>query len=139
VNVVLNTLAERFSMAGVRVSIEYGTALKIVNMGRETFESIISNLLDNARQHGGEGVAVNIAVAEAESGSMLELQIRDNGPGISAGNRERVFRPFFTTARDRGGSGMGLSIVQSLITAHGGTISLEPSEQGAHFRIRLPV
>ena len=138
-NDVLNTLAERFCMAGVRVSIEYGTAVKIVNMGRETFESIISNLLDNARQHGGEGVAVNIAVAEAESGSMLELLIRDNGPGISVGNRERVFRPFFTTARNRGGSGMGLSIVQSLITAHGGTISLEPSEQGAHFRIRLPV
>ncbi|GFE59264.1 sensor histidine kinase KdpD [Geobacter sp. AOG1] len=136
---VLDTLADRFAKAGVRVSIDYRSAVTRVHMGRETVESIISNLLDNARQHGGDGVEVTIAVAEADAGRMLELLVRDSGPGISDGNRERIFRPFFTTARDRGGSGLGLSIVQSLVTAHGGTISLEPSEPGACFRIRLPV
>lgn len=138
---VLETVAERFTKAGVRVTVECGMAAESVRMGRETLESIISNLLDNARQHGGPGVEVAISArqVEAEAGSMVELHFLDNGPGISAGNRERIFRPFFTTARDRGGSGLGLSIVQSLITAHGGTISLEPSGSGADFCIRLPV
>jgi len=109
-------------------------------MTREAFESIVANLLDNARQHGGPGVEVAISAREieTEAGRMVELHFRDNGPGISAGNRERIFRPFFTTARDRGGSGLGLSIVQSLVTAHGGTTSLEPSETGTDFCIRLP-
>jgi signal transduction histidine kinase len=70
---------------------------------------------------------------------LLELDVQDDGPGISAGNRDKVFRPFFTTAREAGGSGLGLAIVQSLLRAHDGSISLEEAESGAHFRIRVPL
>jgi signal transduction histidine kinase len=137
---VLQSLADRFTAAGLAVTIACETSVRTVRMTREAFESIVANLLDNARQHGGPGVEVAISAREieTEAGRMVELHFRDNGPGISAGNRERVFRPFFTTARDRGGSGLGLAIVQSLVTAHGGTISLEPNETGADFCIRLP-
>lgn len=63
------------------------------------------------------------------------LTVSDNGPGISTGNRDKCLEPFFTTRRDAGGTGMGLAIVQSLLLAHGGEITLEPSDAGARFRI----
>ena len=88
----------------------------------------------------GQEVMVRISVSEVGSldGKSIRLDFRDSGPGIPDGNRDKVFRPFFTTARERGGSGLGLSIVRSLVTAHGGSISLEPSDNGAFFRIILP-
>ena len=71
--------------------------------------------------------------------SVLELSVEDDGPGVSAANRERIFTPFFTTARERGGTGMGLAVVSSLVQAHDGSLSLEPSAQGARFVITLPL
>ena len=72
----------------------------------------------------------------AEGGAAgAKLTVEDDGPGISDGNADRVFEPFFTTKRDKGGTGMGLAIVQTLLLAHGVAISIEPSETGARFEI----
>ena len=60
---------------------------------------------------------------------------QDDGIGIAQGNAGRVFDPFFTTRRDTGGTGMGLSIVRSLLAARGGQIDLHPSDIGACFLI----
>jgi len=65
--------------------------------------------------------------------------VEDDGPGVSPGNAARVFDPFFTTARDRGGTGLGHPIVRTLIAAHWGTIALVPSARGTAFQIGLPV
>lgn len=135
---VLDFLASRFRSQGVVVTLDCGATRLPIRMGRETFESIVSNLLENARQHGGTGVRVAIG-ATVTAGGALELNIGDDGPGISAGNRERIFQRFFTTARETGGSGLGLAIVQALLRAHGGSISLEPAERGAHFTVRVPL
>jgi signal transduction histidine kinase len=141
VNVTLARLAARYGEDGIRIDTQRENGSPTVRMSRETFESIVSNLIDNSRQHGGEGVTVRIAAQEIEvSGrKFVRIDFRDNGPGIPESNRHKVFRPFFTTARERGGSGLGLSIVRSLVTAHGGSISLEPSDSGAFFRILAPV
>ncbi len=134
-------MADRFGKHGVHVHTQRESASLTVRMSRETFESIISNLIENSRQHGGESVRVIIAAREVEESGLklVCIDFRDNGPGIPEVNRDKVFRPFFTTARDRGGSGLGLSIVRSLVTAHEGSISLESSDSGAFFRILLPV
>lgn len=108
-----------------------------VRMGAEAFEAVMTNLLDNARRHAGPEARVSVAL-RAEGGDAL-LVIEDDGPGISPANAERIFTPFFTTARKQGGTGLGLSIVRSLVAAHGGTITLVPSRQGARFEIRLPL
>lgn len=137
---VLEAMANRYRSQGVTVDLECDDNPIRLRMGHEAFESVVTNLLENARQHGGGGVRITILgrVSSAD-GRVLGLDIRDNGPGISAGNRDKVFRQFFTTAREAGGSGLGLTIVQSLLHAHGGSITIEPAESGAHFRIRVPL
>lgn len=59
--------------------------------------------------------------------------------GVSPNNRSRVFESFFTTRRDRGGTGMGLAIVRAMLTAHGGWIDLEDAGRGAHFVVQVPL
>jgi signal transduction histidine kinase len=134
---LLADLRERYQAYGVDISLVNDEAVDEVAMDRDTLESILSNLFDNARVHGGSQVRVTVETMR-DGWGFVALRIRDNGRGISEANAERIFRPFFTTAQDRGGSGLGLSIVQSLLRAHGGEIILEPSSGGATFFVRLP-
>jgi signal transduction histidine kinase len=138
---ILESLVQRYEEQGMLISMECGDGPAPVKMGREVFESLASNMIENARQHGGEGVRITISghLLETLNDRAFEMNIRDDGPGISPGNRDKVFRPFFTTARESGGSGLGLSIVQALLHAHGGSISLEQSDKGTLFRVRVPV
>jgi signal transduction histidine kinase len=139
--VLLESLVQRYREQGLLISLDCGDEPASVRMGREVLESLLSNLIENARQHGGEGVLLGIRsrLLDTPEARMFEMVICDDGPGISPGNRDKVFRPFFTTARGSGGSGLGLSIVQALLHAHGGSVSLEPSEKGACFRVRIPL
>jgi len=93
---------------------------------------------------GGLGIVLtqllsNAAAAEASEvrleASPGRLVVADDGPGISAGNRAHVFEPFFTTRREAGGTGMGLTIVANLLAAHGATIRLLDGDRGAVFEI----
>lgn len=90
---------------------------------------ILGHLLQNAAQHGATRVELTAQGAY--------LDIKDNGTGVSAGNAPHVFAPFFTTRRDAGGTGMGLSILRNILSTHGGEITLVPAPQGAHFRIEF--
>ena len=63
------------------------------------------------------------------------LNVSDNGAGISPGNRPHIFEAFFTTKRETGGTGMGLTIVANLLQAHGATVALTPTTQGAAFTV----
>ncbi|MDH4226651.1 MAG: HAMP domain-containing histidine kinase [Deltaproteobacteria bacterium] len=101
----------------------------------EMLETIFINLIDNAIAN--EAAAIRIAAAN--NGSTVTLTTSDNGRGISEANLEHVFEPFFTTGRKTGGTGLGLTIVKSIVDAHGGTISAQ-STPGAEttFSITLP-
>jgi signal transduction histidine kinase len=101
----------------------------------ESLDIALSNLVENAFQHGGPAASVRIA-ARGEPGSVI-IDVSDDGRGISPANVERVFERFFTTARETGGTGLGLAIVRQRIAAFGGDISLLPAKRGAAFRIRL--
>lgn len=135
----LDRCVARHREAGLDARVEHGAGVGRVRMAQETFEEIISNLLDNARQHGGAGVRVRLLTRldQATHPPGVLLEVTDDGPGISAANAPRIFTPFFTTSRERGGSGLGLSIVRALLEAHGGSIDLEPTGSGATFRVRL--
>jgi signal transduction histidine kinase len=96
---------------------------------------IISNLLSNAFRWTPEGGRIWLELA-AENGS-VSVAVSDTGPGISADERERIFRPFWS--RDGGGTGLGLAIARELAVALGGRIDLrsEPG-LGSRFELVLP-
>ena len=93
----------------------------------------MTNLLDNARRHGGR-----ISLVAALDHRSVQIVVDDDGPGIAEERRESVFRAFESSAS--GGTGLGLTIARDIIRAHGGELSLESSPMGGlRARIRLPV
>lgn len=99
----------------------------------DTIEAILAALLDNSCQAGATELTIDLATLD----DSVAITIADDGPGIAGPDRARIFEPFFTTRRARGGTGLGLPIVRSLLQAHGGTIELTESARTA-FRITLP-
>lgn len=95
---------------------------------------VLGHLIGNSAAQGARRVEL---AAEADGAGPV-LHVSDDGPGISEGNAPHVFEPFFTTRRDAGGSGMGLTIVANILQAHGARITLSPSRRGAVFRIDFP-
>ena len=71
--------------------------------------------------------------------SVAQLFISDNGNGVSESNREHVFTPFFTTLREQGGTGLGLTIAQALIKQIDGSLSLVAGNGPTTFRLTLPL
>ena len=134
---VLGEVIARQQAAGLNVSLHVEGPLAPVMVSRETLESCLSNLLANARQHGGPDVLVRVSARSTEGGA--EIVVADDGPGISSNNVARVFDAFFTTDRAGGGTGVGLSVVRSLLRAHGGDVELLQggTPDGATFRIIL--
>jgi signal transduction histidine kinase len=135
-----NQVAHRFSSEGLNVTFDTPPEMQPVAMAPEALESILSNLVDNARQHGTQQVHVHLSAhPETKAGEdLVKITVQDDGPGISESDGERIFTPFFTTARQSGGTGVGLSIVHALVNAHRGTIVLDQSSPGARFVILLP-
>ncbi|MGH3320336.1 MAG: ATP-binding protein [Streptosporangiaceae bacterium] len=105
---------------------------------RDGLRRIVQNLLDNAVRHASGQVAVSLTAEDGQA----ELAVADDGPGIPAPDRERVFERFTrldgARSRDAGGSGLGLAIVRELAHAHGGQVWIEDNDPGTRLRVRLP-
>ena len=102
--------------------------------------SALGNLLSNAIRYSPVGGLIVIELSTPPG--VVRLDIQDQGPGVAAEDRDRIFEPFYRGSRQPSdapkGSGIGLSIVHEYIQAHGGRMALMPSEPGAHFRIEFP-
>ena len=92
------------------------------------------NLFDNAVRHGA-GEPVDLTVRSA--GDKMAVSVRDRGPGISDGNRARIFNRFFTTERDNGGTGLGLAIVRAVAETRGGDVTFETAADGTTFTLTV--
>ncbi|MEX0309725.1 MAG: ATP-binding protein [Tateyamaria sp.] len=110
---------------GLTIRMEQDATLPL---SADDLRTVLVQLAGNAAAHGATAL-----ILRAETSQSLE--IGDDGRGINDGNRDRIFDPFFTTRREEGGTGMGLSIVRSLIQARGGRISVLDKQPGAHFLI----
>lgn len=103
-------------------------------------EQVLENLVSNAIKYTNEG---EINVSTEESKDHLKIEVSDTGIGISESHLSRLFDRFYRTdkarSRDKGGTGLGLSVVKSILTAHGATIhvSSEPGE-GSRFWFSIP-
>jgi two-component system sensor histidine kinase TctE len=89
---------------------------------------LLSNLLDNALRYTQEQGRVTVGVRRA--GAQVEFWVEDNGPGIPAEVRERVFERFYRVSQQTEGTGLGLAIVREIARAFGATVSLEPNAGG---------
>ncbi|APW39699.1 two-component sensor histidine kinase [Rhodoferax koreense] len=102
--------------------------------------TVVANLLSNAIRFSPEGGSIVLKLS-AEDG-LVRIDIRDHGPGIAGADRARVFEPFYRGQRQPSdavrGTGIGLSIVQEYISAHGGQIRLLSDNPGAHFQVEIP-
>lgn len=138
---VIDNVAQRSRRLGLEVNINGDIGHRPVLIGEDILQSILENLFDNARQHGGDQLDVTVSydTDKTNGKTVCIVKIADNGPGISASNSEAIFEPFFTTTRNQGGSGLGLSVTRSLLHAHQGSIQLIPSSTGAVFEIALSV
>jgi signal transduction histidine kinase len=102
---------------------------------RDALLRAVRNLLDNA-----VAAADTVEVAVTRTANGPTMSVTDNGPGVPADQRERIFEPFVRLpGSPRGGTGLGLAIVRRTIQSHGGTITCDPSPTGgARFTLRLP-
>jgi len=117
-----------------------GEVTVVANEGQ--LRQVLVNLLANARVHTPRGTRIDVSVEEEDD--LAVLRVADHGPGIPEEHRQRVFDRFYradpSRSRATGGSGLGLSIVTSIVAGHGGELRLESAEgEGTTVEVRLPV
>jgi len=109
---------------------------------QNSFRQVLTNLLANASRFSKSNSTIEIALGNTPTHTVLE--VRDHGEGIPAALRDKVFERFYradnSRNRETGGSGLGLSIVKTIIDRHSGAImALETTGGGATFRVELPL
>lgn len=107
-----------------------------------SIRQVLTNLLANATRFSKQGSSIEVALGNTPTHTVIE--VRDHGEGIPAPLREKVFERFYradnSRNRETGGSGLGLSIVKTIVERHGGAImALETDGGGATFRVELPL
>jgi two-component system NtrC family sensor kinase len=129
--------------AGIEVDLDFAAALPALQGDADQIGQVLANLLVNAEQALQEVPQprrLAIRTDYDEAAGMVRLSVADNGKGVPEAVRSRIFDPFFTTKPVGTGTGLGLSLCQSIVLSHGGTLSLEDTPGGgATFVVALPV
>ncbi|MDH6186234.1 ATP-binding protein [Polaromonas sp. CG_23.6] len=106
----------------------------------EKISTALANLLSNAIRYSPLKGTIDLSLSQQPG--LVHIDIQDQGAGVAPSDQQRIFEPFYRGERQPEGgvrgSGIGLSIVQEYIAAHGGRIELLPQEAGSHFRIEFP-
>ena len=123
-----------------RLSASYGELLPQIRGNSQRVEQVIVNLLLNASQAlEGKGKEIAIATSFEPKRGMVLLSVQDQGRGIAAEDLPRLTDPFFTTKREEGGTGLGLSVSAGIVKEHGGSLSFGSSPgQGTTVTLALP-
>lgn len=125
-----------------RIALRLADGPVVVWADESRLRQVLANLVGNAVQHTPIEAAVEVRVRSSERSAIVEVS--DQGPGLAPEEAERVFERFYradaSRTRASGGSGLGLSIVDSLVSAHGGAVELDTSPgHGSTFRVVLPL
>ncbi|SDK51334.1 two-component system, NtrC family, nitrogen regulation sensor histidine kinase NtrY [Maridesulfovibrio ferrireducens] len=129
----------RNSHTDISWNLELLSEIPDLELDREALRRTLINLLTNATEALGdcENPAVNISAMHDSTLGWLRIEVQDNGPGLSSDERSRMFEPYFSSKKS--GTGLGLTIVKSIITDHRGFIRVKPAEpHGTVFVIELP-
>jgi signal transduction histidine kinase len=107
-----------------------------VHCEKSRVERVLINLIANSLEVLPDGGEISIEASRA--GESVVIEVSDNGPGVPAEIRGRLFQPFVTVGK-KNGLGLGLALARQTMLDHGGNLELAPSEKGARFRLRLPL
>ncbi|WMP19285.1 HAMP domain-containing sensor histidine kinase [Thiothrix lacustris] len=132
---LFKALRNRYQDSGLTLHFNNPPPAIALAIAPDALEAIVTNLLDNSLQH----QAHRIDIDTDTNADTLQLRLHDDGEGISIANRDKIFIPFFTTKRTKGGTGLGLEIITSILKAYGGSIRLGEATQGAEFIVELPL
>lgn len=133
VHEVVALLRPEAEARGIHIASHVRPADACARLDPTRFREVLFNLLGNAVRHSPPGGRVDVVVNVDWEG--LSLVVGDEGSGISDEVRATMFRPF---TGDGLGSGIGLSLVQGIVRAHGGEVSVHEGSPGAVFRVHLP-
>ena len=123
--------------AHAHLEVDTSPSMSLVDGDHSQLDQVLSNLFENAARHAPAGSIVTVSLRDGSDG-MIELAVIDRGAGISPGEAEHVFQPFWRGTGSRS-SGLGLAIVRAIVQAHDGTVRLEDTPGGgATFVVRLP-
>lgn len=124
-----------------RFETEFAPALPAVRGNSQRIEQVVINLILNACQAlDGPGQGIFLRTYQAPAANRVILEVRDQGRGIDPASKSRLTDPFFTTRRESGGTGLGLSVSAGIVHEHGGTLTFDSSPgQGTCVTLSLPV
>jgi signal transduction histidine kinase len=127
--------------ARVELQLELATELPSGAAPPDALQQIFVNLAQNAIQAMPDGGAVTLESRMAGDHGPIEVRVIDGGPGVPAGERERVFDAFYTTKEVGTGTGLGLAVCRHLVGGFRGTLDVEeaPGGRGACFRVVIPI
>ncbi|MGE0823321.1 MAG: ATP-binding protein [Candidatus Binatia bacterium] len=145
---VLELMQYEAHRCGVTLAFSGTAHLPPMWVDTDEIQQILLNLIANALAATPKGGKVLVSIENSQltprnggcETPAVRLVVEDTGSGIAADVRERVFEPFFTTRATEGGTGLGLAVVKSLVTDHGGVITVESEPGlGSRFCVELPV
>ena len=126
----------------VKVESRLGRELPELDGDKGQLTQVLLNLVENARDAIGgrpEG-RITVTTRRGDANDRALLVVEDNGPGVPAELKDKVFAPYFTTKHAKGGTGLGLAIVHRIVSDHGGRITISDApDRGARFTIELPL
>jgi len=137
----LNSLGPKYKRTGHTVTVECPDDLKI-NSYPGAFSQIITNLVMNSLTHGFDGIDTgSIALKFEKKENMLVFKYKDTGKGMDEATINKLFDPFFTTTRSKGGTGLGMHIVYNLVsqTLKGRVECTSAPGKGTEFDIKVPL
>jgi two-component system NtrC family sensor kinase len=129
-----------YELQAIQLDLQLDAANATVRGDPGQLQQVLLALLVNAGDAMPGGGCVSITTTKHDK--EIEIRVRDNGPGIPADIRDRIFEPFFSTKEDGHGTGLGLAVAAGIIEQHEGSIVLAPQQEGsvgAEFVIRLPL
>jgi signal transduction histidine kinase len=123
---------------GVRISAELPASGLVAEVNAEKVQRVLFNLIQNAIRHTPADGSVTVRARPRGSG--VEVEVDDEGDGISPADANRVFEAFYRGDASRGedGAGLGLAVSKAIVEAHGGSIWLAPTDSGTRVRFSLP-
>ncbi|MEP6492588.1 MAG: ATP-binding protein [bacterium] len=145
VGYICRTRRYALETAGIVCTVELDPTVPMVDGDRAHLEQVILNLLNNAEQAlqataEAHPRGASIRIRTSHNATSVVIEIEDNGPGVPASERSKIWDPFWTTKDEGEGTGLGLAVVNGIIVDHGGSIALDDAPgTGARFVIRLPV